>query len=907
MRAEEMVPDVLPDLRCRDVTANIKRVWSAQRQATTAEPPQPRLWRALLTLCSREVAVGALSSSLQGVLSTILRPIVLALLIRTIESQRADEATTQEAVLVVLFFAAISFLDNMTKVFAFQKVNVGAAARFTSATSSLVFHKMLSGKLNIGERGAAAAKEGGAAPRRAESIINLVGTDVIGIKEQGMVLGMLAWAVVGGIGGVIMIFFTIGAVPALVGLAVNTFFICVSGWLSKSLKNVEEKRTAASDSRMQSLGQLIEGIKAVKFYAWEEPSTEKVSQLRSAECEWISKYRRVQAITMQTGRASPPLAACAALVVYTLMYDTLTVADALVTITIFQALRPITIMLPMAFAAAKSFGVALGRVQGFLLEEDHPARGVVEPDEAAVDVSCAELTWTEGEEAEPELSGVTFQAQRGKVTAIVGAVGSGKSTIISAVVGDLVPISGTVRSAESIGYVQQKSFIISDTVENNILFGRELDQHRFDKVVAASEFAHDLTLLADGAQTMIGERGATLSGGQQQRLSIARALYGAPELLVLDDPLSAVDPAVGEAIFQQAVLDFAKEGGAVLMATNQMHLLERCDHIVVVADGRVESQGTYAEIQGNGSAMAALMCEKAEATVDEVVDEIEEKKQPAAAGEGKTGGSKDTPAKPPPGKAAEKTATGAVSGSVYVQYMRAMGWVKVAVYFIGVFLTYGAMAASDWFLTIWVKERNALQVGSDALAAEFEDDGLYRLIYAALSFAFLLLAVLSSLLLVRMGHAAGQTLHREVFEKVIGAPLSWHEENPSGRITSRFSAELLRVDIFINSFIDTNVGMIFQVIALLVVIMVAVPPMVPVIAVSSVLYFFQVKAVDRGLRDVKRATNSALSPVMSNLTETLNGRVVIRAMACEDYFVRRHNESVDLYTRMDYCSQSMVR
>lgn len=330
-----------------------------------------------MSLCSRDLIIGTLASSFQGVLSTILRPIVLALLIRTIQRQRLDQATTAEAVLTVLFFAAISFADNMTKVFAFQKVNVAASARYTSATTSLIFHKLLTGRLNLGDNAAAAAAsadsgaaaEGKVAKRRAESIVNLVGTDVIGLKEQVMVVGMIAWAVVGGIGAVIMIIVTIGVVPGLCGLFVNIAFTFATGRLALRLKGVEKERTAASDKRMQTLGQLIEGIKAVKYYAWEEPSTEKVASLREEECLWISRYRRVQAITMQTGRASPPLAACAALVIYSLMYDELSVEDVFVTITLFQAMRPIAIMLPMAFAALASFGNALRRVQGFLVEE----------------------------------------------------------------------------------------------------------------------------------------------------------------------------------------------------------------------------------------------------------------------------------------------------------------------------------------------------------------------------------------------------------------------------------------------------------------------------------------------------------------------------------------------------------
>ena len=290
--------------------------------------------------------------------------------------------------------------------------------------------------------------------------------------------------------------------------------------------------------------------------------------------------RQVSSIAI--GRAAPAISACAAIVTYALLGNPLQAGDIFATLAVFQSLRLSLIVLPHALAAIETLKASLKRLQQFMDQEEAESRDCTAPSQSELLVvdaatcgwsvsrlqekqnqahieesgtalanlhACGIITQDEYAnmssrvvnsvyESSTVLSGVGMTLKEGEVAAIIGKVGSGKSTLISTIVGDIRCISGTARSHPCLGYVPQRAVIVSGTVRENILFGRTYDPDRLNAALFASDFVHDVKMLVNGIDTEIGERGTTLSGGQQQRLSIARAVYGKPKLLVLDDPLS---------------------------------------------------------------------------------------------------------------------------------------------------------------------------------------------------------------------------------------------------------------------------------------------------------------------------------------------------------------------------------
>ncbi len=173
-----------------------------------------------------------------------------------------------------------------------------------------------------------------------------------------------------------------------------------------------------------------------------------------------------------------------------------------------------------------------------------------------------------GDEAEDEgvhvLKNISMKIKKKAFIAVVGEVGSGKSSLLSAILADMrLPTEKQyqnhgiafpfVRIDGRISYVSQKSWIQNMTVKNNILFGSEYDEEKFNEIVKLCCLQPDFAVWSKGADTMIGEKGVNCSGGQKARISLARALYSDADIIMLDDILSAVDAHVGGAIFDRSL------------------------------------------------------------------------------------------------------------------------------------------------------------------------------------------------------------------------------------------------------------------------------------------------------------------------------------------------------------------
>jgi len=280
------------------------------------------------------------------------------------------------------------------------------------------------------------------------------------------------------------------------------------------------------------------------------------------------------------------------------------------------------ISLPGSIAGMLSAKVSCNRIDEFLnqneLKNDFVSDPNVDPslNDFPIQVKNATFDWADEPEAdnkssrntkknEPKkpvelkaafsLANINFKAEAGKLTAIVGDVGSGKSSLLAAVMGEMRKVSGELCRSGKIGYVAQNSWILNGTVRENILFGLPFDQEKYEATISCCALKDDLASFAAGDATEIGEKGINLSGGQKQRVAICRAVYSDADIYVFDDCLSAVDAHVGHEIFTQCLLTRLSKKTRIFV-TNQIHFLHQCDSIYTLQNGRIAESGHFTDM-----------------------------------------------------------------------------------------------------------------------------------------------------------------------------------------------------------------------------------------------------------------------------------------------------------------------
>lgn len=383
-------------------------------------------------------------------------------------------------------------------------------------------------------------------------------------------------------------------------------------------------------------------------------------------------------------------------------------------------------------------------------------------------------------------------------------------------------------------------------------------------------------MLPQGDATEIGERGITVSGGQKQRLNIARAIYFDSDLILMDDPLSAVDAHVGRHIFDHAILGLLKNKSRIL-ATHQLWVLNRCDRIIWMEDGHIQAIDTFDNLMANHPAFQLLMETTAVEEKHEVEDhvnddEVEEEK-------------KTQKKKRKSGKAlmqAEERAVKSVPWSVYIDYVRASGTILNApIVLTFLLLSQAANLGTSLWLSWWTSDKFGYS------------KGLYIGVYGALGASQALMLFLFSLALTLMGTVASKTMLNRAITRALRAPMSFFDTTPLGRITNRFSRD---VDVMDNTLTDA-IRMYFLTLAMILSVFGLIIAYFHYFAIALVplfiLFVFSAGYYRASAREMKRFESVLRSNVFAKFSEGISGTACIRAYGLKDRFIVDIRNSID--------------
>ncbi|CAO2644872.1 ATP-binding cassette sub-family C member 3 [Lemmus lemmus] len=692
------------------------------------------------------------------------------------------------------------------------------------------------------------------------------------------------------------------------------------------------------------MNEILSGIKVLKLYAWEPSFLEQVEGIRQGELHLLRKGAYLQAISTFIWVCTPFLVTLITLGVYVCVDESnvLDAEKAFVSLSLFNILKIPLNMLPQLISGLTQASVSLKRIQDFLnqdeLDPQCVERKTISPG-YAITVHDGTFTWAQ--DLPPALHSLNIQIPKGSLVAVVGPVGCGKSSLVSALLGEMEKLKGTVSVKGSVAYVPQQAWIQNCTLQENVLFGQPMRPKRYQQALETCALLADLDVLPGGDQTEIGEKGINLSGGQRQRVSLARAVYSDANIFLLDDPLSAVDSHVAKHIFDQVIgPEGVLAGKTRVLVTHGISFLPQTDFIIVLADGQVSEMGHYSDLlQHNGSFAnflrnyapdedqkdnevlqdadeEVLLVEDTLSTHTDLTDnepsmyKVRKQFMRQMSSMSSEGENQNRPvpkrhmnpsekemqvmkAKETGALITEETAeTGNVKMNVFWDYARSVGLYTT----LAICLLYAGQSAAAIGANVWLSAWT-----NDAVVDGQQNNTSQRLgVYAALGILQGLLVMLSAFTMVVGSVQAARLLHAALLHNKIRSPQSFFDTTPSGRILNRFSKDIYVIDEVLAPTILMLFNCFFTSISTLVVIVASTPLFIVVVLPLAVLYGFVQRFYVATSRQLKRLESISRSPIFSHFSETITGTGVIRAYGRIEDFKVLCDTKVDTNQKSSY-------
>lgn len=568
-----------------------------------------------------------------------------------------------------------------------------------------------------------------------------------------------------------------------------------------------------TDERVSLTQEILLNVRSVKFFGWESSFLGRLQASRKHEIHFLNKFFRIQLVVISAIMSIPGLASMLAFITYASTGHQLLPDRIFASLAVFNALRSPLSGFNMCTTKVTDAWASLKKLEEFVMAEEREEK--IQWDfrmEDAIETRDASFTWEQALASSQEDSDNPMQAvpsspapnttscangpspespftvmnvnlnvRRGELLAVIGSVGSGKSSLLGALAGDMRLTAGEVRMGTTRAFCPQYAWIQNTSVRNNILFGMEYDEERYNAVVDACALRHDLAILPHGDQTEIGERGITISGGQKQRLNIARAIYSNSGLILMDDPLSAVDAHVGRHIMDNAICGLLKDHCCIL-ATHQLHVLSRCDRIAVIDKGRIHAIGTFDDLMRTNSLFQGLMLSAPQQQASNM-----QSKNDQAGNEEQKQHHSDKAQREMPAVALmqqEERSTTSSGWGIWARYLSASGtFLNLPIIMILLVMGVGSTIVTGIWLSFWSSNRfPSLSLGE------------YMATYACLTISQGITLYIQAVHIKSAAARASRTMFQQAIHRVLRAPVAFFDTTPLGRLTNRFSQDIQVTD-----------------------------------------------------------------------------------------------------------------
>ncbi|WMV20653.1 hypothetical protein MTR67_014038 [Solanum verrucosum] len=679
---------------------------------------------------------------------------------------------------------------------------------------------------------------------------------------------------------------TVG-LATIASLVVIIITVLCNAPLAKLQHKFQSKLMVAQDDRLKAISEALVNMKVLKLYAWEAHFKKVIENLRQVEENCYSAVQLSNGYNSFLYGSSPVLVSAATFGACYFLGIPLHASNIFTFVATLRLVQsPVSDISDLIGVVIKA-KVSFARIVKFLEAPELENANVRQKHnfgstDHAILLKSANLSWEENP-PRPTLRNINLEVRSGQKIAICGEVGSGKSTLMAAILGEVPSIQGTVQVYGKIAYVSQSAWIQTGTIQENILFGSPLDSQRYQQTLEKCSLLKDLELLPYGDLTEIGERGVNLSGGQKQRIQLARALYQNADIYLLDDPFSAVDAHTASSLFNEYVMG-ALSRKTIFLVTHQVDFLPAFDMVLLLSEGEISHAAPYHQLLASTKVFQDLVDAHKETAGSEKVAEVTSLRRESHTRElRKTDTGKNSIV--PGGDQLIKLEEREVGDTGLKPYAQYLNQNKGYLFFAMAVFSHITFAVGQVTQNFWMAANvDNPQVGTLRLIEVY-------LLIGVVSMLFLLFRSLST---VFMGLQSSKSLFSQLLYSLFRAPMSFYDSTPLGRILSRVSSDLSIVDLDIPFNLIFTFGSTTNFYSNLTVVAIVTWPVL-VISIPMLYLAIQLqKYYYASAKELMRINGTTKSFVANHLAESIAGAVTIRAFKEEDRFFMKTLKLIDI-------------